>query len=54
VSLVTFKQGSDIDYIREVLSSDPAGANIKIIAKIENQEGIRVRSVALTSLEHLV
>eukprot|EP00953_Heterococcus_sp_UTEX-ZZ885_P015862 8935-Heterococcus_DN1.PRE.1 len=34
-------RGSDIDYIREVLSSDPAGANIKIIAKIENQEGIR-------------
>jgi pyruvate kinase len=44
-SYVSFnvEQGSDIDYIREVLSSDPAGANIKIIAKIENQEGIRVR-----------
>ncbi|KAG5189805.1 pyruvate kinase [Tribonema minus] len=35
------RKGSDIDYIREVLGSDPAGANIKIIAKIENQEGIR-------------
>jgi pyruvate kinase len=35
------RKASDIDYIREVLDSDPAGAGIKIIAKIENQEGIR-------------
>mmetsp|Transcript_10996 Transcript_10996/g.16388 ORF Transcript_10996/g.16388 Transcript_10996/m.16388 type:complete len:323 (+) Transcript_10996:684-1652(+) len=33
------RKGSDIDYIREVLGSD--GENIKIIAKIENQEGIK-------------
>jgi pyruvate kinase len=32
------RKGSDIDYIREVLGEQ--GANIKIIAKIENQEGL--------------
>jgi pyruvate kinase len=32
------RRGSDIDYIREVLG--PEGAYIKIIAKIENQEGM--------------
>jgi pyruvate kinase len=35
------RKASDIDYIREVLDSDPAGVGIKIIAKIENQEGIK-------------
>ena len=32
------RKGSDIDYIRKVLG--PGGAGIKIIAKIENQEGL--------------
>jgi pyruvate kinase len=32
------RRGSDIDYIREVLG--PEGAHVKIIAKIENQEGM--------------
>ncbi|KAJ1387609.1 pyruvate kinase, partial [Ochromonadaceae sp. CCMP2298] len=32
------RKGSDIDFIREVLG--PKGAGIKIIAKIENQEGM--------------
>ena len=32
------RKASDIDYIRDVLG--PKGANIKIIAKIENQEGL--------------
>lgn len=32
------RRGSDLDYIREVLGDD--GAHIKIISKIENQEGL--------------
>jgi pyruvate kinase len=32
------RKASDIDFIREVLG--PQGAQIKIIAKIENQEGM--------------
>lgn len=32
------RRGSDIDYIREILGDE--GAHIKIIAKIENQEGL--------------
>ncbi len=32
------RKASDIDYIRDVLG--PRGAHVKIIAKIENQEGL--------------
>ncbi len=32
------RKASDIDYIRDILG--PRGAHVKIIAKIENQEGL--------------
>ena len=38
IALSFVRKGSDIDYVRELLG--PRGANIKLIAKIENQEGL--------------
>lgn len=38
IALSFVRKGSDIKYVRELLG--PRGANIKLIAKIENQEGL--------------
>jgi pyruvate kinase len=38
IALSFVRKGSDITYVRELLG--PRGANIKLIAKIENQEGL--------------
>lgn len=38
IALSFARKGSDIDYVRDVLG--PRGSHIKIIAKIENQEGL--------------
>merc|ERR1719487_2123847 len=34
------QSASDVLYIRKILDADPRGADIKIISKIENQEGL--------------
>lgn len=38
IALSFVRKGSDITHVRELLG--PRGANIKLIAKIENQEGL--------------